>query len=222
MAAMSLWRNSALSSKLSLASSARTLPSLVTTSGLISASEASVSIERAIQSLQERARLRDAALGNADLARDVVGFRVFKPALGEVPCDGVVPLSTHWIMSGDCALGRGRRGNVPRAGALCAAVPGCQEGGDPPAGGLRGFFEARLELAVRTGYEAALESLAKAGVALSDVEIPHAPDAAAIYLGIVLPEASAYHAATLERCPELYSPAARIRLEMGRYVLAEN
>ena len=48
------------------------------------------------------------------------------------------------------------------------------------------------------------------------------PDAAAIDLGIVLPEASAYHAATLERCPELYSPAVRIRLEMGRYVLAED
>ena len=52
--------------------------------------------------------------------------------------------------------------------------------------------------------------------------MPHAADVAAIYLGILLAEAGAYHATTLDQCPELYSPAVRQRLEMGRYILAED
>jgi aspartyl-tRNA(Asn)/glutamyl-tRNA(Gln) amidotransferase subunit A len=38
----------------------------------------------------------------------------------------------------------------------------------------------------------------------------------------VLPEASAYHAATLDRCPDRYTDPVRLRLEMGRYILAED
>jgi aspartyl-tRNA(Asn)/glutamyl-tRNA(Gln) amidotransferase subunit A len=55
-----------------------------------------------------------------------------------------------------------------------------------------------------------------------DVTVPHAADMPAIYLHIVLPEAAAWHAPTLERCPERYTPNVRLRLEMGRYVLAED
>jgi aspartyl-tRNA(Asn)/glutamyl-tRNA(Gln) amidotransferase subunit A len=43
-----------------------------------------------------------------------------------------------------------------------------------------------------------------------------------VYLHIVLPEASCYHAPMLEAHPEGYSPGVRLRLEMGRYVLAED
>ena len=52
--------------------------------------------------------------------------------------------------------------------------------------------------------------------------MPHAGDAAAIYLHICLPEGAAYHAETLERCPERYAPNVRLRFEMGRYILAED
>jgi aspartyl-tRNA(Asn)/glutamyl-tRNA(Gln) amidotransferase subunit A len=38
----------------------------------------------------------------------------------------------------------------------------------------------------------------------------------------VLGDAAAYHAATLDAVPERYTPAVRIRLEMGRYLLAED
>ena len=38
----------------------------------------------------------------------------------------------------------------------------------------------------------------------------------------MLSEAAAYHAATLERRPEDYTPNVRMRLEMGRYILAED
>src|SRR5262249_15471017 len=39
---------------------------------------------------------------------------------------------------------------------------------------------------------------------------------------IVMTEAAAYHAATLDRVPERYTPSVRLRLEMGRYILAED
>jgi aspartyl-tRNA(Asn)/glutamyl-tRNA(Gln) amidotransferase subunit A len=161
--------------------------------------------------------------GSIRIPSAACGLVGFKPAFGEVPCDGVVPLSTTLDHVGPLAR------TVADAAAMFHVLarsaprsPVVRKAATLRLGRLRGFFEARLDPAVRTGYEAALESIGKAGVALSDVHIPHAPDAPAIYLGIVLPEASAYHAATLERCPELYSPAVRIRLEMGRYILAED
>jgi aspartyl-tRNA(Asn)/glutamyl-tRNA(Gln) amidotransferase subunit A len=43
-----------------------------------------------------------------------------------------------------------------------------------------------------------------------------------VYLHIVLPEASWFHAAMLERHADRYSPGVRLRLEMGRYILAED
>ena len=57
---------------------------------------------------------------------------------------------------------------------------------------------------------------------VGDTSIPHAKDIAAIYLHIVLGDAAAYHAATLESMPERYTAPVRLRLEMGRYVLAED
>ena len=55
-----------------------------------------------------------------------------------------------------------------------------------------------------------------------DIDIHHAADIAPVYLLIVLADAAAYHAATLEAMPERYTPPVRLRLEMGRYVLAED
>jgi aspartyl-tRNA(Asn)/glutamyl-tRNA(Gln) amidotransferase subunit A len=53
-------------------------------------------------------------------------------------------------------------------------------------------------------------------------EVPHAADTATVYLHLQLPEAAAYHAAAVERQPEAYSPSVRLRLELGRYVRAED
>jgi aspartyl-tRNA(Asn)/glutamyl-tRNA(Gln) amidotransferase subunit A len=43
-----------------------------------------------------------------------------------------------------------------------------------------------------------------------------------VYLHICLPEASCYHAGRLAAHADLYSPGVRLRLEMGRYILAED
>src|SRR5262249_13321648 len=75
---------------------------------------------------------------------------------------------------------------------------------------------------VRASFEAALDRLRSAGAHVDAIAIPHANDIAPIYLHLVLSDAAAYHAATLEAMPERYTPGVRLRLEMGRYVLAED
>jgi aspartyl-tRNA(Asn)/glutamyl-tRNA(Gln) amidotransferase subunit A len=86
----------------------------------------------------------------------------------------------------------------------------------------RDYFLASLDPQVASTFDAACERLRAAGATLRDVSLPHARDIAAIYLHIVLAEAAAYHANTLERRPDDYTPNVRMRLEMGRYVLGED
>jgi aspartyl-tRNA(Asn)/glutamyl-tRNA(Gln) amidotransferase subunit A len=45
---------------------------------------------------------------------------------------------------------------------------------------------------------------------------------APVYLHLVLADAAAYHATMLEQRPDAYTPNVRIRLEMGRSILAED
>ena len=52
--------------------------------------------------------------------------------------------------------------------------------------------------------------------------IPHAGESPAVYLHVALTEAAAFHAKTLESRPDDYTPTVRVRLEAGRYVLAED
>jgi aspartyl-tRNA(Asn)/glutamyl-tRNA(Gln) amidotransferase subunit A len=87
---------------------------------------------------------------------------------------------------------------------------------------LRPYFMDVLEHRVQEQFGIECERLGRAGVTISDRAVPHASDTGTIYLHLQLPEASAYHARVLEARPELYTPPVRQRLEMGRYVLAED
>jgi aspartyl-tRNA(Asn)/glutamyl-tRNA(Gln) amidotransferase subunit A len=89
-------------------------------------------------------------------------------------------------------------------------------------GRLDGYFTALLDEDVARAFEEACARLARAGAVLERVEIPHADDIIPIYLHLVLAEAAEYHARTLEQRPDDYTPNVRIRLEMGRYLLAED
>jgi len=147
-----------------------------------------------------------------------------KPTLDEVSTDGVVPLSRtldhigpltstvadayviHRILAGDVA---------PRPAAP-APIAGLK------LGVLRRYFCDVLEDEVRTQFELTVERLRSAGARTQEVEIRHAQDIAAIYLHIVLGDAAAYHAKTLDTCPDRYTPPVRLRLEMGRHIMAED
>jgi aspartyl-tRNA(Asn)/glutamyl-tRNA(Gln) amidotransferase subunit A len=54
------------------------------------------------------------------------------------------------------------------------------------------------------------------------VSIPHASATPAVYVHIHAAEAAEYHAKTLDTVPDRYTPNVRLRLEMGRYILAED
>ena len=161
--------------------------------------------------------------GSVRIPSAACGLVGLKPGFGEVPVDGVVPLSTTLDHVGPMTK------TVTDAAALHAVLTrGTARALKPPPpekltlGRLSGYFEDLLEPGVGAAYEKSLGALAAAGARLTTVNLPHAADVAAIYLHIVLPEAAAFHAPTLERCPERYTPNVRLRLEMGRYVLAED
>src|SRR6266850_5791889 len=84
------------------------------------------------------------------------------------------------------------------------------------------YFCDVLDEEVRARFEEALDRLRAAGAHIDEIEIHHATDLAAVYLHIVLGDAAAYHAVTLETMPDRYTTPVRLRLEMGRYVLAED
>ena len=149
----------------------------------------------------------------------VVGL---KPAFGEVPCDGVVPLSTTCDHVGPLALSvadarvvfevlRGAPSSTPQYtdGPFTLGVP-------------VGYLLEKLDPEIREAFDRVRSDLARAGHAVIEIAIPHARSTPDIYLHIVLPEASHYHAATLDSDPSGYSPGVRLRLEMGRYLLAED
>ena len=149
----------------------------------------------------------------------VVGL---KPTLGEIPTDGVVPLSTTLDHVGPLAR------TVGDAGLLFHAMKGATVQGVAAAGGRlafgvpRRYFFDRLEPAVRSCVERAITRIREAGCTVHDVDVDHAEWTPHVYLHIVLPEASHYHAQGLSEHADHYSPGIRLRLEMGRYLLAED
>jgi aspartyl-tRNA(Asn)/glutamyl-tRNA(Gln) amidotransferase subunit A len=162
--------------------------------------------------------------GSIRIPSAICGLVGLKPTVGELSTAGVVPLSTTLDHIGPMCR------SVDDARIMYDVLRGApHQASAPPrdAHGLkfaipRGYFFALLDPQVAAAFDRTCDRLRDAGATFTDVEIPHAGDIAAIYLHIVLPEASAHHAMTLERQPEQYTPNVRMRLEMGRYVLAED
>src|SRR5438045_5272130 len=84
------------------------------------------------------------------------------------------------------------------------------------------YFFDKLDDEVVRLFGEARAALERGGHTVGDVSIAHAERTADTYLHIVLPEASWYHAPLLEQHADKYSPGVRLRLEMGRYILAED
>jgi aspartyl-tRNA(Asn)/glutamyl-tRNA(Gln) amidotransferase subunit A len=147
----------------------------------------------------------------------VVGL---KPTFGEVPCEGVVPLSTTCDHAGPMTR------TVGDARLVLAALTDAREGVAAPAsmtfGIPSGYLLARLDADVRRRLAEVRRRLEAAGHTMRETEIPSAAMTPDVYLHIVLPEAAQYHAPMLARYADRYSPGVRLRLEMGRYVLAED
>jgi aspartyl-tRNA(Asn)/glutamyl-tRNA(Gln) amidotransferase subunit A len=162
--------------------------------------------------------------GSIRIPAAACGLVGLKPTIGEVSVEGVVPLSRTMDHVGPLTL------NVADACLVYHALLGLPAAPLPapmPVSGLRlavlrRYFCDALDDEVRASFEGALERLRAAGAHVDEVDIRHASDIAAIYLHIVLADAAAYHATALDAMPERYTPGVRLRLEMGRYVLAED
>lgn len=154
----------------------------------------------------------------------VVGL---KPTYGELSCEGIVPLSTTCDHVGpltrtlrdarivfDVLEGHGGFDHPPRSEAarstrVTVGVPG-------------GYLLARLDVHVRAALERVRTAIEREGHTVQDIDLPEARLAPDVYLHIVLPEATRYHASNLASSAGAYSPGVRLRLEMGGYVLAED
>jgi aspartyl-tRNA(Asn)/glutamyl-tRNA(Gln) amidotransferase subunit A len=160
--------------------------------------------------------------GSIRIPAAVCGLAGLKPTLGELSCEGVVALSTTLDHVGPIA----RR--VEDVAVMFRAM----KTGDEPLlrssqqtyvfGVPEAYFCDRLHPDVRAALTRTREALTRAGHTVRAVTIEHAARTPEVYLHIVLPEASWYHATALATDADRYSPGVRLRLEMGRFVLAED
>jgi aspartyl-tRNA(Asn)/glutamyl-tRNA(Gln) amidotransferase subunit A len=162
--------------------------------------------------------------GSIRIPAAACGLVGLKPTFGEISVDGVVPLSRTLDHVGPLTS------TVADACLVYHALLGDAHASLPaplPLHGVRlaiprTYFLDVLDDEVRARFDEAVGRLRTAGVHVDEIEIHHTADIAPIYLHLVLADAAAYHAATLDSMPERYTPNVRIRLEMGRYVLAED
>ena len=148
----------------------------------------------------------------------VVGL---KPSLGEVPTEGVVPLSVTLDHVGPITR------SVQDAAWLWAVLTEHEVVRlEPPTtatlalGQLGGYFTALVAENVRTAVAAAIERLRGAGVSLLTRTIAGTDAIGDTYVSLVLPEAAFWHARDLASRPDDYQPAIRSRLESGQAITA--
>jgi aspartyl-tRNA(Asn)/glutamyl-tRNA(Gln) amidotransferase subunit A len=163
--------------------------------------------------------------GSIRIPSAACGLVGLKPRFREVPTQGVVPLSASLDHVGPLCATVADAAAIFRVIADAPGLDGSLQPGTPRGlrlGVPRRYFFDLLDDEVASAFEATCVRLAKAGVAIDDVVIPHASQIPAAYLHVALTEAAAFHAKALESRPDDYTPTVRARLEAGRYVLAED
>jgi aspartyl-tRNA(Asn)/glutamyl-tRNA(Gln) amidotransferase subunit A len=164
--------------------------------------------------------------GSIRIPAAACGIVGLKPAWNELPAAHVVPLSRQLDHVGPLArtvtdawlLYEGMRGFPREVGETLQGVPLA----DLRVGLLSGYFFDAIDEGVEMVVLATIERLRRAGTSVSELGVAHAGEIAPVYLHLVLADGAAYHGPTLERRPQDYTPNVRLRLEMGRYVLAED
>lgn len=146
----------------------------------------------------------------------VVGL---KPSVGDVPTDGVIPLSTSLDHVGPLAT------SVADAALLWSVlaahpVPDLSRSPRLSLAWLRGYFDDPVAPDVRAAFVDALNVLTAAGVSVREVELPSAGGITQAYVNLVLPEGAAWHRRYLDARGQDYAPIVRARFESGRSIPA--
>jgi len=161
--------------------------------------------------------------GSIRIPAAACGTSGLKPTLGEISTEGVVPLARTLDHVGPFARTVGDARLVYRAllgsndEPLAASSPRAFRLGVP-----RGYLCDLLDADVRARFDEAVTALRRAGASITDVTIPHASSTPAVYIHIHSSEAATYHARSLDTHADRYTPVVRRRLEVGRYVLAQD
>jgi aspartyl-tRNA(Asn)/glutamyl-tRNA(Gln) amidotransferase subunit A len=161
--------------------------------------------------------------GSIRIPAAACGTSGLKPTLGEISTEGVVPLARTLDHVGPFARTVGDARLVYRAllgsndEPLAASSPRAIRLGVP-----RGYLCDLLDADVRARFDEAVAALRGAGASITGVTIPHASSTPAVYIHIHSSEAATYHARTLDTHADRYTPVVRRRLEVGRYVLAQD
>jgi aspartyl-tRNA(Asn)/glutamyl-tRNA(Gln) amidotransferase subunit A len=159
--------------------------------------------------------------GSIRIPAALCGIVGLKPSIGEVPLDGVVPLS--FTLDNGGPLTR----DVADAAAIWSVLS------DRPnlelhapiseivtLGVLGGYFTDLLSDDVRAAHDAAIARLGRRGVAMIHRDIADASDIVPTYVDISLSEAAAWHRTTLTTHADEYQPIVRSRLEQGGTITA--
>jgi aspartyl-tRNA(Asn)/glutamyl-tRNA(Gln) amidotransferase subunit A len=160
--------------------------------------------------------------GSIRIPASACGVVGLKPTFGEIPTNGVVPLSVSLDHVGPIAH------TVADAHAIYNVLSGSVAPPSPRAvsalrlGKLSGYFLDRLDDEVRARFEEALGRLIEAGATIVEANLGRLPDIGTTYVNIVLPEAFAFHAVALEHAPEEFGASVRNRLDMGRTISRED
>ena len=163
--------------------------------------------------------------GSIRIPASACGVVGLKPTVGEVSVAGIVPLSPTLDHVGPLTRA------VADAALIHQVIKERRLDQDPPVAGRlqpvrfgvpRRYLFEMIDATVGELFARTVRRVEAAGGQVRDVDIPHAADMGTVYLHTQLPEAAAVHRPTLNTTAEAYSPRVRARLELGRYVLAED
>ncbi|MEO7191300.1 MAG: amidase [Vicinamibacterales bacterium] len=159
--------------------------------------------------------------GSVRIPAAVCGLVGLKPSPGEVPTDGVIPLSATFDHVGPLAL------SVQDAAwmyhLLANRKPVMIE--RAPVTGLRltvlgGYFAAPLDPIVRSAFSTAMAALEHAGAVLASATIASTSHIGDAYAAIVMAEAAHWHAPHLDARANGYLASIRDRILLGKSIPA--
>ncbi len=160
--------------------------------------------------------------GSIRIPAAACGLVGLKPTFDELPCHGIVPLAPSLDHVGPLTR------SVADARLLFAAMRGATGAPAPTTpvtrrlGCPRPYFLDVLDAEVREIFDTALTRLGSSEWMVRDSPVRYGHDTATVCLHLVLSEATAVHASSLDTQAESYTEGVRLRLELGRYVLGED
>jgi aspartyl-tRNA(Asn)/glutamyl-tRNA(Gln) amidotransferase subunit A len=160
--------------------------------------------------------------GSVRIPAAACGVVGLKPTVGELPTDGVIPLSPTLDHLGVIAatvtdtflLYSALKGNIGRGRLVRASLV------DVRFGVLYSYFCDTLDPEVAGLFERALSLFSGARARLTERQVPGAASVPSVFVNLQAPEAFAYHAPFLEKSAAAYTAAVRARIERGASISA--